>query len=49
LPAEQLDSIITNGYGPMPAFGDALDRSDRRAVIAYLSTLQLRAAPATVR
>ncbi|HEY4101679.1 MAG TPA: cytochrome c [Gemmatimonadales bacterium] len=49
LPADRLDSIISSGYGPMPAFGDALDHSDRRAVLAYLSTLQLRAAAATVR
>jgi mono/diheme cytochrome c family protein len=46
LPTEELDAIITNGYGSMPAFGDALDRSDRRSVMAYLSTLPLRAAAA---
>ncbi|HEY3933948.1 MAG TPA: cytochrome c [Gemmatimonadales bacterium] len=39
----RLDSIVAQGDGRMPSFGDALDQGDRRAVIAYLAGLERRA------
>jgi mono/diheme cytochrome c family protein len=34
-------SRITNGFGPMPAFGHFIAESDRKAIVAYIRALQL--------
>jgi mono/diheme cytochrome c family protein len=36
----QLDAVITDGFGHMPSYAAELTPADRRAVIAYLRTLQ---------
>ena len=37
-----LESIADRGYGLMPAYGDAIARDDRWAIVAYLRVLQAR-------
>lgn len=47
LSAAQLYSVITNGFGRMPAYASALSASDRWAVVAYVLELQHGSASST--
>lgn len=40
LTADRLDQVMIHGYGRMPALGTALSANDRRAIRAYIATLQ---------
>jgi mono/diheme cytochrome c family protein len=41
LAPEALERVIASGYGVMPGYASLLDAGERRAVMAYVRTLQL--------
>ncbi len=38
--SDRLDQVMINGYGRMPGLGTSLSAADRRAIRAYIATLQ---------
>ena len=40
-PVGELFDVVTNGHGPMPAYGEQVAVGDRWAIVAYVRALQL--------